>query len=86
MRTRKVTVTVVSYPEDYNRSLSLRRIMEMKEFLEYRDTFITSKSSRQILQEYIDKVDVYASFVDEIRWYRIYVRDSDISISQIHKV
>lgn len=85
MRSRKVTVIVVSYPEDYNRSLSLRRIMEMQEVLEYRETFVTSTPSRQILQEYIDKVDVYASFVDEIRWYRIYVRDSEFSISQIHK-
>lgn len=85
MCSRKVTVLVVSYPEDYNRSLSLRRIMEMKENIEYRDTFISSKSSQQILQEYIVKVDFYASFVDEIRWYRIYVRDSDFCLSQIHK-
>ena len=77
MRTRRVYVSVFSYPEDYNRTLSLKRIGEMKEKVELRDEFKSSRSLEDILLSYSDRISVFASFVDEIRWYRVVVRDSD---------
>lgn len=85
MRTRKVTVLVFSYPEDFNSTLSYKRLLEIHEVAEFSDKFLSSQSLETILREYIDKVDVYASFIDEIRWYRIVVRDSELRISYIYK-
>lgn len=85
MRTRKVTVLVFSYPEDFNSTLSYKRLLEIHEVVEFSDKFLSCQSLETILREYIDKVDVYASFIDELRWYRIIVRDSDSRISKIFK-
>lgn len=85
MRTRKVTVLVFSYPEDFNSTLSYKRLLEIHEVAEFSDKFLSSKSLEYILREYIDKVDVYASFVEDIRWYRIVVRDSEHRISHLYK-
>ena len=75
MRSRKIYVTVFSYPEDYNRTLSLKRIAEIIETVEFREEFVSSRSLEDILSDYSDKLDVFASFVVEIRWYRVLVRD-----------
>lgn len=85
MCTRKVTVLVFSYPEDFNSTLSYKRLLEIHEVAEFSDKFLSSHSLETILREYIDKVDVYASFIDELRWYRIVVRDSERRISYIYK-
>lgn len=85
MRTRKVSVYVFSYPEDFNSTLSYKRLLEIHEVAEFSDKFLSSQSLETILREYIDKVDVYASFIDEIRWYRIVVRDSERRIIYIYQ-
>lgn len=85
MSTRKVTVYVFSYPADYCKTLSIKRFFEMPEVLEYIDTFISADTLEELLFKYIDKVDVYASFVDEIRCYRIVLKDNERRIYKIHK-
>ena len=85
MRTRKVTVLIVSYPEDFNRSLSIKRLLDIREVVEFTDKFLSSKSLEEILDVYLDKVDVYASLNDDLRWYRIVVRDENSRISNIYK-
>lgn len=75
MRSRNIYVTVFSYPEDYHRTLSLKRISEITETVEFREEFISCRSLEDILSDYDDKLDVFASFVEEIRWYRVVVRD-----------
>lgn len=85
MSTRNVTVHVFSYPADYNKTLSLKCISGFEEVLEFKAKFLSSLSLEQLLAEYIDKVDVYASFVDEIRCYRIVLKDNESRIYKIHK-
>lgn len=86
MSTRKVTVHVFSYPADYGKTLSIKRFLEMPEVLEYIDTFISADTLEVLLARYIDKVDVYDSFVDELRCYRIVLKDNERRIFKIHKV
>lgn len=57
----------------------------MPEVLEYIDTFVSDYSLEELLFNYIDKVDVYASFVDEVRCYRIVINDNERRIFKIHK-
>lgn len=57
----------------------------MPEVLEYIDTFISAETLEELLFKYIDKVDVYASFVDDIRCYRIVINDNERRIFKIHK-
>lgn len=85
MSTRKVTVHVFSYPADYGKTLSIKRLQEMPEVLEYIETFISANTLEELLIYYIDKVDVYASFVDELRCYRIVLKDNERRIYKIHK-
>lgn len=85
MRTRKVTVYVFSLPCDYCKTLSIKRFLEMPEVLEFKDTFISAYTLEELLSTYIDKVDVYASFVDSIRCYRIVLKDNERRIYKIHK-
>lgn len=85
MSTRKVNVYVFSYPADYAKTLSIKRLSEIPEVLEYIDTFISADSLEELLAKYIDKVYVYASFVDEIRCYRIVLKDNERRIFKIHK-
>lgn len=85
MCTRKVTVYVFSYPADFAKTLSIKRLSAIPEVLEYIDSFVSADSLEEILAKYIDKVDVYASFVDDIRSYRIVLKDNDRRIYKIHK-
>lgn len=85
MNTRKVTIYVYSYPADFWGTLSLKRILETPEVLEYIDNFISDRSLEELLVSYIDKVDVYASLVDDIRCYRIVIKDNERNIFTIHK-
>lgn len=86
MSTRKVTVYVFSYPADYAKTLSIKRLSVIPEVLEYIDTFTSADSLEELLVNYIDKVDVYDSFVDEIRSYRIVLKDDERRIYKIHRV
>ena len=85
MSTRKVTVHVFSYPADFAKTLSLKRFLEMPEVLEYIDTFTSADTLEALLFKYIDKVDVYASFVDDVRCYRIVLNDNERRIYKLHK-
>lgn len=85
MCTRKVIVYVFSYPADYVSSLSIKRLSEIPEVLEFIDSFTSADLLEELLAKYIDKVDVYASFIDEIRCYRIVLKDNDRRIFKIHK-
>ncbi len=82
MRTRKVSVFVFSYP--LKAKLPLYPI-DIGEVLEHEDKFLTDKSLEEILQRYVDKTEVFASFVDEIQWYRIVVRDTEGRLVKIFK-
>lgn len=86
MSTRKVTVYVFSYPADYAKTLSIKRLSEIPEVLDFIDSFISADSLEEIMAKYIDKVDVYDSFVDELRSYRIVLKDNERRIYKIHKV
>lgn len=86
MSTRKVTVYVFSYPADYAKTLSIKRLSEITEVLEYIDIFTSADTLEELLAKYIDKVYVYDSFVDEIRSYRIVLKDNERRIYKIHRV
>ena len=75
MRTRKVSVYVFSYPENVNGG----------EVLEQSEKFLTDRTLEEVLKSYVDKTEVFASFVDKIQWYRIVVRDTDGRLVKIFK-
>lgn len=85
MRTRKVSVYVFSYPEKVKLPLYPFFFDETGEVLELEDKFLTDKSLEEILQRYVDKTGVFASFVDDIQWYRIVVRDTEGRLVKIFK-
>ena len=86
MRTRKVSIYVFSYPEKHKLPLyPLFFDVELGEVLEQEDKFLTDKSLEEILQLYVDKTEVFASFVDKIQWYRIVVRDTEGRLVKIFK-
>ncbi len=85
MRTRKVSVYVFSYPEKVKLPLYPLFFDELCEVLEQEDQFLTDKSLEEILQRYVDKTEVFASFVDKIQWYRIVVRDTEGRLVKIFK-
>lgn len=57
----------------------------MPEVLEYIDTFISADTLEELLFKYIDKVGVYASFVNELRCYRIVLKDNERRIFKLLK-
>lgn len=83
MRTRKVSVYVFSYPEKHK--FSLYELGELGEVLEQSEKFLTDKSLEEVLQSYVDKTEVFASFVENIQWYRIVVRDTEGRLLKIFK-
>ena len=74
---RKVSVYIYQYPEDANRTMSLRRFMELSEELIWHDFLVTSSDLRDLLKEYKQKLIDYSALVGEPHVYRIVVRDSD---------
>lgn len=85
MRTRKVSVYVFRYPEKVKLPLYPLFFDELGEVLEHKEKFLTDKSLEEILQRYVDKTEVFASFYDEIQWYRIVVRDTEGRLVKIFK-
>ena len=86
MLTRKVSVYVFSYPENVKvPSMFPFFCDELGEVLEHEEKFLTDKSLEEILQRYVDKTEVFASFDDNIKWYRIVVRDTDGRLVKIFK-
>ena len=74
---RKVSVYIYQYPEDANRTMSLRRFMEMSEDLIWHDHYESDKDLRDLLKLYKQKLIDYSTLVGEPHVYRIVVRDSD---------
>lgn len=85
MRTRNVSVYVFSYPEKVKLPLYPHFFDELDEVLEHKDKFLSDKSLEEVLQRYVDKTEVYASFVDKVNWYRIVVRDTECRLVKIFK-
>ena len=74
---RKVSVYVYQYPEDANRTMSLRRFMEITEELLWSERFYSSYSLYDLLKEYKQKVKDYSALIGEHHVYHIVIRDSD---------
>lgn len=74
---RKVTVEIYQYPEDANRTMSLRRFMELSEDCIWDEHFYSHYDLRDLMTLYRKKVNDYAFLVGEPHVYRIVVRDSD---------
>ena len=74
---RKVSVYIYQYPEDANRTMSLRRFMEMSEELIWNDFFVSDDDLRDLLKVYKQKLIDYSALVGEPHVYRIVIRDSD---------
>ena len=74
---RKVSVYIYQYPEDANRTMSLRRFMDLSEDLIWCDHFFSSNDLRDLIAMYRRKINDYAALIGEPRVYRIVVRDSD---------
>lgn len=86
MRTRKVSVFIFSYPENVKVPTMFPLFCdELGEVLEYQDKFLTDKSLEEVLQLYVDKTSVFASFEDTIKWYRVVVRDNDGRLVKLFK-
>lgn len=74
---RKVSVYIYQYPEDANRTMSLRRFMEITEELLWSERFFSSNDLRDLLKVYKQKLIDYSALIGEPHVYRIVVRDSD---------
>lgn len=74
---RKVSIYIFQYPEDANRTMSLRRFMELTEELLWSEHFFSSSDLRDILNDYKEKLIDYAALIGEPHVYRLVVRDSD---------
>lgn len=87
MRSRFVSVYIFQYPEDANRSLSLRRLAEIvsAEELIYKVRFETSLTLTECLSYFIGNTKEYASLLGETHCYRVVVRDFDSRVSSNFK-
>lgn len=85
MLTRKVSVYVFSYPDKVKLPLYPLFFDDLGEVLEQEEKFLTDKSLEDVLQLYVDKTELFASFVDKIQWYRIVVRDTEGRLVKIFK-
>lgn len=86
MRTRKVSVYVFSYSEKVKLPIMFPLFCdELGEVLEQEDKFLTDKSLEEVLQSFVDKTEVFASFDDKIKWYRVVVRDTEGRLVKIFK-
>lgn len=85
MRTRKVNVFIFEYPEDMNKTLSLRRLFEVSEELIFADSFLSDKLLVDLLSVYCEKAENYASLHEDNLVYRVIVRDSDNRLFKIFK-
>ena len=74
---RKVSVYIYQYPEDANRTMSLRRFMELSEELICNENFYSSHDLRDLMTLYRQKVNDYSVLVGEPHVYRIVIRDLD---------
>lgn len=74
---RKVSIYIYQYPEDANRTMSLKRFMEMTEELIWFDLFESDDDLRDLLKVYKLKLIDYASLIGAPHVYRIVIRDSE---------
>lgn len=85
MRTRKVSAYVFSYPVNAKIPMLALFLDELGEVLEFEDKFLSDKPLDELLKIYEDKASVFASFDDNIKWYRVIVRDTDGRLVKIFK-
>ena len=85
MLSRLVYVCIYQYPEDANRTLSLRRFMELSEELLCNECFFSDNDLRDLLKKYENKVIDFATLIGEPYVYRIVIRDSDGRLVKIFK-
>lgn len=83
---RKVSVEIYQYPEDANRTLSLRRFMELTEDIIWDEHFYSSRDLRDLMTMYRQKVNDYAVLVGEPHVYRIVIRDSESRLINSYRV
>ena len=74
---RKVSVYIYQYPEDANRTMSLRRFLDMSEEIIWADRFFSSNDLRDLLKVYKQKLIDYSALIGETHVYRIVIRDSE---------
>ena len=74
---RKVSVYIYLYPEDANRTMSLRRFMEMSEELIWSDHFYSDDDLRDLLKVYKQKLIDYSALIGVPHVYRIVIRHSE---------
>ena len=74
---RKVSVYIYQYPEDANRTMSLRRFMELSEDLIWSEHFFSSNDLRDLLKVYKQKLIDYSALIGEPHVYRIVIRHSE---------
>ena len=61
------------------------RDFEVSEELVFSDSFLTDKLLVDVLSEYCEKADSYASLCEDEHVYRVIVRDSDNRLLKIFK-
>ena len=74
---KRVSIYIYQYPEDANRTMSLRRFMEMSEELIWSEHFDSDDDLRDILKVYKQKLIDYSALIGEPHVYRIVIRHSD---------
>ena len=83
---RKVSIYIYQYPEDANRTMSLRRFMEMSEDLIWHDFFVSDDDLRELLKVYKQKLIDYSALIGVPHVYRIVVRDSDSRLIESFRI
>ena len=83
---RKVSVFIYQYPEDANRTMSLRRFLEMSEEIIWTDRFFSSNDLRDLLKVYKQKLIDYSVLIGEPHVYRIVIRDSETRLIATFRV
>lgn len=83
---RRVSLYIYQYPEDANRTMSLRRFMEMSEELIWSDHFDSDDDLRDLLKVYEKKLTDFAAFIGEPHVYRIVLRHSDSRVIALFRV
>ncbi len=83
---RRVSIYIYQYPEDANRTMSLRRFIEISEDLIWSDHFDSDNDLRDLMEVYRRKINDYAALIGVPHVYRIVVRDSDARLINSFRV
>ena len=81
MCSRKVSVTVFSYPLCFKRKL-FHKSSGREEII---DEIDSSQTLEDLMSSYYDKISLIASFEDDLRWYQIILLDSQSRLVKLFK-